>query len=197
MTAQNQSVRRETLQRFSNSIVNHPSLQPSRRIEHSRMDVVRFSLHSMLNGNRFVGARQIDENIRETERSTTREDDSLDRMIDSDVVDERRHFGGRESGRRIGVGREEDVVDLNSTMMSKCVVVGVCSAHCISSSTNLRRNERTGLSIWKVEIMSTDTENSQECLTIRCRRITHESLKIRDEMIVREVGSFRFRFLSR
>ena len=125
MTAQNQSVRRETLQRFSNSIVNHPSLQPSRRIEHSRMDVVRFSLHSMLNGNRFVGARQIDENIRETERSTTREDDSLDRMIDSDVVDERRHFGGRESRVWIGVGGQKDVVDLDSTMMSECVIVGI------------------------------------------------------------------------
>lgn len=68
------------------------------------MDIVARLGVSMLDGDGLIRAREVDEDVGQSKRSSTAEDNRLDRVVDRDVVDDGRHLGGREAGSRVGVG---------------------------------------------------------------------------------------------
>ena len=156
--AEDEAVVGELLERISNDVVHRAALEDRRRAEHAAVHEVRARRVGVRDWDRLVRARQVGEDVGEAEGAAAREDDGLDRVVDGDcersraarhqqlprdklgegrdertVVDDRRHLLAVESRRRVGEGREQDVLDVDADVVGESVVVGVCARVGVSS----------------------------------------------------------------
>lgn len=158
MPAEDEAIIRVLLERVADDVVHRASLQDRRRAEHAAVDKVGPGGVGIGHGDRLVRAREVRQDVGQAERATAGEDNGLDRVVDGDwehtgqgsqspfqhrsgrdrvrrtVVDDGRHLLAVERGSRVGEGREEDVLDVDADVVSKRVVVGVCTFECIIAS---------------------------------------------------------------
>jgi hypothetical protein len=82
VTADDESISRKPLERFLDHVVYGPSLQGRSREEHPGMNEVRTVRVSFRYWHRFVVAREIDEDVGKSQRTSTTENDRFYRVID-------------------------------------------------------------------------------------------------------------------